>query len=281
MNEISEEMNVKVVPIDSVVPYPNNPRDNEDAVTPTAESIKQFGWQQPIVVDKNNVVIVGHTRLKAAKKLKLKTVPILVADKLTDEQVNAYRLADNKTGELAEWNTDMLLPELDDITNINMEDFGFDLDELAKLDDQETLMDKIKDNPAETNLFDSFLIPPFSILDSTRSEWTNRKNKWIDIGIKSEVGRTDDLAYSSNEKMGNINRTGTSIFDPVLTELIYRWFMPDDNKGTKIFDPFAGGLVRGIVAAMLNKSYLGIDLRKEQIEANIQNAQDIGVVNPI
>ncbi|WP_240164401.1 ParB N-terminal domain-containing protein [Limosilactobacillus mucosae] len=93
---------IREVPIDSVKPYENNPRDNDGAVEATANSIKEFGWQQPIVVDKDMVVIAGHTRLKAAKQLGLKHVPIVVAD-LSEEQAKAYRLADNKTGELADW----------------------------------------------------------------------------------------------------------------------------------------------------------------------------------
>lgn len=118
-------MEVKIVPIDSVTPYPDNPRNNDDAVDPTAESIKQFGWQQPIVVDKDMVVIAGHTRLKAAQKLDLKTVPIVIAD-LSDEQTRAYRLADNKTGELARWDFTELEKELSDIEEIDMTEFGFE-----------------------------------------------------------------------------------------------------------------------------------------------------------
>ena len=89
--------------IGKVKPYKNNPRNNDDAVEATANSIKEFGWQQPIVVDKDGVIIVGHTRLKAAKKLKLEQVPVTVAENLTDDQVKAFRLADNKTGELVGW----------------------------------------------------------------------------------------------------------------------------------------------------------------------------------
>jgi len=123
-------MKVENWDIDKVKPYANNPRKNDDAVKVTANSIKEFGWQQPIVVDKDGVIIVGHTRFKAAKKLNLKQVPVTVADNLTDEQVKAYRLADNKTGELADWDVDMLDGELNDILNIDMEDFGFEeLDE--------------------------------------------------------------------------------------------------------------------------------------------------------
>ena len=114
--------------ISEVKPYPNNPRNNDDGVEAVANSIKEFGWQQPIVVDKDNVIIVGHTRYKAAKKLGMKEVPVVVANNLTPEQVKAYRLADNKTGELTDWDMSLLDDELGDIADINMSDFGFDLD---------------------------------------------------------------------------------------------------------------------------------------------------------
>lgn len=114
--------------IDEVKPYPNNPRINDAAVDKVAASLKEFGFRQPIVVDKDMVIIAGHTRLKAAKKLGLKEVPVLVADDLTEEQVKAYRLADNKTAEFAEWDDDLLAIELGGITDIDMSDFGFDLD---------------------------------------------------------------------------------------------------------------------------------------------------------
>jgi len=111
--------------IGKVKPYAKNPRKNDGAVESTANSIKEFGWQQPIVVDNDGVIIVGHTRLKAAKRLGLKQVPVTIAENLTDEQVKAYRLADNKTGELAVWDK-TLQAELDDISDIDMTIFGFD-----------------------------------------------------------------------------------------------------------------------------------------------------------
>ena len=121
-------MKVQNVSIDSIKPYENNPRDNDGGVDAVANSIKEFGWQQPIVVDNDNVIIVGHTRYKAAKKLGMKEVPVVVASNLSDEQVRAYRLADNKTGELTDWDMGLLDDELADIADIDMSDFGFDLD---------------------------------------------------------------------------------------------------------------------------------------------------------
>lgn len=123
-------MNIQQVKIEKVKPYDKNPRKNKAAVDYVANSIKEFGFQQPIVVDKDMVVIAGHTRLKAAKKLKIKEVPVVVADNLTKEQVKAYRLADNKTAEKAEWDFDLLTDELLSLQELDfdMEQFGFDFD---------------------------------------------------------------------------------------------------------------------------------------------------------
>ena len=122
-------MNVQEIKLKDIKPYEKNPRKNDDAVPYVAESIKQFGFKVPIVIDRNSVIVAGHTRYKAAKQLKMKTVPCLVADDLTDEQVRAFRLADNKVAELAEWDIDLLDDELDEIFDIDMSDFGFDLSE--------------------------------------------------------------------------------------------------------------------------------------------------------
>lgn len=140
-------MQVKIVSIDQIKPYENNPRNNDDAVDAVANSIKEFGWQQPIVVDNGGVIIAGHTRYKAAKQLKLKEVPIVVADNLTEEQVNAYRLADNKSGELATWDDDELQEELDKILDIDMTDFGFDLE--TELEDDEVIDDDYEEEVPE------------------------------------------------------------------------------------------------------------------------------------
>lgn len=108
--------------------YEKNPRKNKEAVPYVANSIKEFGFKIPIVIDKNDVIVCGHTRLLAAKKLQMDEVPCIIADDLTDEQIKAFRLADNKVAEKAEWDFDLLGDELDDILNIDMEAFGFDFE---------------------------------------------------------------------------------------------------------------------------------------------------------
>lgn len=111
--------------VEELRPYENNPRFNDDAVEYVANSIKEFGFKVPIVIDKDGVIVAGHTRYKASMELRLDEVPCIVADDLTEEQVNAFRLADNKVGEKSEWNYDLLNDELNEILDINMNDFGF------------------------------------------------------------------------------------------------------------------------------------------------------------
>ena len=136
-------MNVVMKKIADIHAYENNPRKNDNAVDAVAASIKNFGFKQPIVIDKNNVIVAGHTRVKAALKLGLTEVPCVIADDLTDEQVKAFRLADNKTAELAEWDLDKLSEELKFI-DMDMEEFGFE--DLEKELERDVLEDNFDEN---------------------------------------------------------------------------------------------------------------------------------------
>ena len=122
-------MEITIRKLDDITPYENNPRNNDQAVDAVAESLKEFGWQQPIVIDADGIIIAGHTRYKAARKLGYETAPVVVADMLTPEQVKAYRLADNKTNEAAEWDFALLDSELAEIMDIDMSAFGFEIDD--------------------------------------------------------------------------------------------------------------------------------------------------------
>lgn len=122
-------------------------------------------------------------------------------------------------------------------------------------------------------LVDRFIVPPFSVLDTMQGYWLNRKRHWVGLGIKSELGRKDDLIdFTAMSGYSDIAKVAVSIFDPVLCELMYVWF---SREGDEIFDPFAGGSVRGIVAGSLQRNYTGIDLRQEQIDANNINYNEI------
>lgn len=126
-------MDVTMMSIDKIKPYEKNPRKNDGGVDALANSIKEFGFKSPIIVDKDYTIIAGHTRWKAAKRLKMKEVPVIIASELTESQVKAYRLADNKTAELSQWDDGILLEELDSLVDdYDMELFGFDLEEEKK-----------------------------------------------------------------------------------------------------------------------------------------------------
>lgn len=140
-------MEIIIKGIDEIRPYENNPRVNDGAVGAVAESIREFGFQQPIVVDRDGVIIAGHTRYKAAQRLGLTEVPVVVADNLTDEQVRAYRLADNKTGELAEWDFSALEEELAGIGELDMSLFGFEPKEM--IEPEEITEDDYEEEPPE------------------------------------------------------------------------------------------------------------------------------------
>lgn len=122
-------MNIIYKKTDDLRPYENNPRNNDDAVEYVANSIKQFGFRVPIVIDENNVIVCGHTRYKAAKDIGIDDVPCICVEDLTESQLKAYRIADNKTQELSRWDYDLLCEELQAIMNIDMSEFGFVDDE--------------------------------------------------------------------------------------------------------------------------------------------------------
>lgn len=256
-------MKVKDMAIDKVIPYANNPRNNDNGVDSVLESIKEFGFQQPIVVDEKNVVIVGHTRLKAAHKLGLKTVPVVVADKLTPEQVQAYRLADNKTGELTEWDEDLLeieLSEIDELSDIDMSVFGFE-DEID-IEDEEyrTPHDKESDGGLERK----FIIPPFSIIDLSKKIMVDKSNEWKEKIKDDGTSRGNSQLYAKNLDVMPLN----SIMNPALCEVINRWFLPVSNKKYNTFDCFSGDTAFGFVSSSLGNKFTGIELREQQVTFN-------------
>ncbi len=145
-------------------------------------------------------------------------------------------------------------------------------------------LDKTEEDNKNMSLTDKFIVPPFSVLDARQGYWQKRKKEWRNIGIRSEIGRSGNV-FNTGAKAGNgkmidqleennskKKENGRSIFDPVLTEIIYKWFNVDNGK---ILDPFAGGSVRGVVAKELNYQYKGIELREEQVKANRVNRQEI------
>lgn len=155
MTQTSEKVTLKYMNTDDLVPYIYNPRDNEQAVEAVAESIRNFGFKVPIIIDAVGEIVTGHTRLKSAKRLGIKKVPVIIADDLDEDQVRAFRLADNKVGELAEWDDALLMAELAAI-DLDMEQFGFDVDDL--LDEAEDLLtddEEVEEDEADLELQDT------------------------------------------------------------------------------------------------------------------------------
>ena len=193
-----KEMKIIYKNIDEVIPYENNPRNNEEAVEYVANSIQEFGFKVPIIVDKDNIIVTGHTRLKAAQKLGLKEVPVIYADDLTEEQIKAFRIADNKTGEKANWDLDKLKIELEDI-NIDMTDFGFGDFELSMLVDDmepEPYDDEVIEEYSENS--DEYLASKRTIITySTEEEEEFLKNLFkvedLKVLYKAEELMNEDL----------------------------------------------------------------------------------------
>lgn len=314
---------VEMVPISELKLHPKNRNQHpEDQIKRLARILEYQGFRYPVKVSKRSgYVTSGHGRIEAAKKNKWTHVPVSYQDYESDEQEYADLIADNS---IASW------AELD-LSGINMDigDLGPDFDiELLGIRDFSLDYDKPGDGERREmgSLSDEFIVPPFSVLDQRQGYWRARKQQWLSLGIKSEVGRDGNLLKMSETVLANgdddlrdvlknykemLKRSGTvggsleekipgyylkknqgmsdeqivsefisnstiaagtSIFDPVLCELAYRWFSP---RAGVVLDPFAGGSVRGVVASKLGRTYVGCELRQEQVDANREQANEI------
>lgn len=267
-------MEIEVLNIDDLIPYENNAKEHpKEQIEQIKKSIIEFNNNDPIAIDENNVIIEGHGRHEALKQLGYEQVECIRLSHLNEEQKKAYRLIHNKLTMNSDYDFNLLEQELMNIQDIDMLEFDFDMSFLNE--DEEEIKEE-----ASKKLTDEFLIPPISVFDTRQGYWQDRKRAWKSLGISSDVGRDEALLGQGlkqlAEKQGSKTLTGTSIFDPVLCEVMYKWFNVHEGS---VFDCFAGGSVRGIVAEKLGYKYTGIDLRKEQIEANILNAQEMGL-NP-
>lgn len=253
--------------VTQLVPHPRNPNKHpEKQIKMLAKIMAHQGWRHPITIsNRSGFIVAGHGRLAAAQKNGWTDVPVDLQDFDSEADEYAHMVADNKIAELAEHDDSMMI---DDIKTLEIEDL-----ELLGLDGFE-IPDET--GPVEKgNMHDQFGAPPFSVLDGRSGWWLDRKRMWIaHKGIKSELGRDEKSGAFSCGYLAEYNNTSAqtniSIFDPVLTELLVGWFCPEDGT---IIDPFAGGSVRGIVSAELGRNYVGIELRKEQVDANRAQAE--------
>lgn len=206
-------MKIVEIKIDDLKPYGNNPRNNNAAVDPVAESIKAFGFKVPIIVDRDNIIVAGHTRLRAAQKLRLKKVPCIIADDLTPEQVKAFRLADNKVSEFAEWDFAALEKELAELS-FDMEAFGFDPPDNDNGDATEDTPPEVDtENPPQTRLGDIFQLGRHRLIcgDSTDAETLRRLTDGAEMDLiltdppynVDYEGKTADALKIQNDKMSD------------------------------------------------------------------------------
>ena len=200
-----DKLKIEYVDINNIKPYKKNPRKNEKAIPYVMESIKQFGFKNPVILDKDNIIVAGHTRIESAKRLGITEIPCIYADDLTDEQIKAFRLADNKVGEIAEWDIDLLDTELDDILNIDMSDFGFDLD-LEDEEEKEIIEDEVPEVPEEpkAKLGDIYQLGNHRLMcgDSTSEEDVAK----LMNGVKADMVFTDPpygVSYTGGMKIEN------------------------------------------------------------------------------
>jgi hypothetical protein len=275
------------VPAERLQYFPGNARRSD--LERIKKSLRRYGQYKPIQVRSSNMtVIAGNHTLEAARELGWDEIAVTFID-VDDDEAIRINLIDNKLNDFGTYDDEALealkaqLPDLQD-TGWDQDDMVADLTPPADL--------------PRGNLADMFGAPPFSVLDARQGSWRDRKNAWKALGIESELGRDGGLVYASratrfrnwyemkNELQAKAGHTltddeieagaagrllptndggGTSIFDPVLTELMYRWFAP---AGGHVLDPWAGGSVRGIVASRLGRNYTGVELRPEQVTAN-------------
>ena len=249
-----DKLKIEYVDINSIKPYKKNPRKNEDAIPYVMESIKQFGFKNPVILDKDNVIVAGHTRIESAKRLGITEIPCIYADDLTDEQIRAFRLADNKVGEIAEWDIDLLDTELDDILNIDMSDFGFDLD-LEDEEEKEIIEDEVPEVPEEpkAKLGDIYQLGNHRLMcgDSTKEEDVAKlmNDKMADllftdppynVNISNSQGMTIENDNMDNESFRNFLHDAFQCANLSLKDggAFYIWYADseDINFRTACFD---------------------------------------------
>ena len=283
------ELTVQTLPLATLVLDPRNPRTHDDRnVQAIRSSLLEHGQVEPLVVQRDTMMVVGgNGRIEAMTALGWEQASCVVLD-IDDTQARRLSIALNRTAELAGWDDDTLarhLQALVDLDDWNADDLGFtdaEVDDLlASLDDGDG-----GDGSGGTGLpgpdggrtgrpgglVEDFGAPPFSVLDTRRGYWQDRRRWWWDTGLNASDGR-ENLGATANASEGRYEymsgrggASGGSAFDPVLAELMFRWFCPD---GGRVLDPFGGESVKGVVAAACGYRYTAVELRQGQVDANV------------
>jgi len=200
-------MKIEQIPVDRLIPYARNSRTHSDEqVAQIASSIREFGFTNPVLIDGNDGIIAGHGRVLGARKLGMDAVPCVRLEHLTETQKRAYIIADNKLALNAGWDEEMLALEFEELRG---EDFdlsltGFDAEELDALMGEAEGGEYDDETLDNGSLADRFMVPPFSVLNAREGWWQDRKRAWIALGIKSELGRGENV-LGHPETTGNID----------------------------------------------------------------------------
>lgn len=200
------ELKIEYIPISSIEEYKNNTRKHSEYdVEKIKQSIERYGFNDPIGIwSDHNVIVEGHGRFAAAKLLGMDVVPVVRLDHMTDEQRRQYGIAHNRTAEFSEWDEDALFKEISQLDFGDFAlDFVFEETEENKIEAQEENDSTVK----KGSLSQKFGIPPFSVIYTTKGGWAARKRAWVEKGIRSELGRGDDLAFAISGKQWEQDRT--------------------------------------------------------------------------
>lgn len=278
-------MDVRPMPLGDLVEDPNNARSHpERNLAAIKESLNKFGQVEPLVVQAGtNVVIGGNGRLAVMRELGWDTAEIVEVE-LDDRQATILSLSLNRTSDLSLFDADKLQELLDDLgsLDLDMDAMGLSEDDLAGIlassnpdNDTDNMADRYTDPP--TRMSDTFGAPPFSVLDGRKGYWLERKREWLALGIIGADGRSaQGLANPEGENAltmsKGFDRESVSVVDPVVSELMYAWFCP---PGGTVVNPMAGESVYGIVAGVMGYPYTGIEIRQEQIDTNVRQAEAI------
>jgi len=251
---------IEKIEISKIKLNPSNPRTiKDDKFKKLVKSIKEFPEMldiRPIVVDENMVVLGGNMRLKACIESGLKEVSIIKFENLSEEKKKEFIVKDNVG--YGEWDWELLY---EDWNKDKLIDWGLDL---KKYDPKEE---------CKTKLADRFIVPPFSILDTRSGDWTDRKKIWNQY--LNEEGESREGLLGGEQGSCIMANNGVSLFDPVIAEVIFHWFAPENSN---ILDPFAGDIRKGAVAGFLKHKFTGIELRKEQYDINIKKINDLSLL---
>ena len=264
---MSDNIQIEQVKIDNLIPYINNSRTHGPIqVAQVAASISEFGFTNPVLIDSKNGIIAGHGRVMAAQKLNLDQVPCIRLSGLSDIQKKAYIIADNQLALNADWNLEALQLEVEALAeaDFDIDMLGFDDEFLISLLDDEEEQDPYSDGETGS-MAENFGQPPFSVLDTRKGDWTERKKQWRNKINDDGQSREGVLGGLGSFNTGGRNMPTVSLLDPVMAELMVSWFGKRDGLA---FDPFAGDTVFGFVAGYLGMAFKGIELREEQARLN-------------